>query len=75
MEEEEGAQSGLHVPGRPTHACKVSLMIRYVNKRVDTTAGGQHNSSTYMYYGNIGFLTVTFPILDLFELLHISLRS
>ena len=46
MEEEEGAQSGLHVPDRPTHACKVSLMIRYVNKRVDTTAGGQHNSST-----------------------------
>ena len=70
MEEEEGAQWGLHVPGRPTHTCKVSLMIRYVNKRVDTTAGGQHNSSTTETLT----LTVAFPKLDLFELLHISLR-
>ena len=73
MEEEEGAQSGLHVPGRPTHACKVSLMIRYVNKRVDTTAGEQQNSRTTETVSVQS--TVAFPKLDLFELLHISLRS
>ena len=72
MEEEEGAQAGLHVPGRPTHACKVSLMIRYVNKRVDTTAGVR--AAQFKYYGNSDCLTVAFPKLDLFELLHISLR-